>query len=114
MHFAGPGSTGARSPEAILGGYASVSNGPNKSGTTERLVELTLRRRTDKTVRGFVRRALAWFRARGMRICRVFTDNGSADLSQWLSRGVAGAARAPASDAAVCARTNGKVERFIA
>src|SRR4029450_11264107 len=30
-----------------------------------------------ESVRGFIRRALAWFRARGVRVRRVLTDNGS-------------------------------------
>ena len=41
-----------------------------------------------RSVRGFVRRARAWFRARGARIRRVLTDNDSAYLSRGFARPV--------------------------
>ena len=50
-------------------------------------VELLADERTE-SVRGFVRRALAWFRARGARIRRVLTDNDSAYLSRGFARPV--------------------------
>lgn len=45
-----------------------------------------------ESVRAFVRRALAWFRARRVRIRRLLTDNGSA----YLSRGFRATACCPA------------------
>ncbi len=75
-------------------------------------VELLADERTE-SVRGFVRRALAWFRARGARIRRVLTDNGSA----YLSRGFRATCRAlhlaHRRTRPYTPRTNGKAERFI-
>ena len=65
------------------------------------------------TVAGFIRRALAWFRARGVMVQRILSDNGSAYISRVF--------------AALCRRlrvlhrrtrprrpqTNGKAERLI-
>jgi transposase InsO family protein len=75
-------------------------------------VELLPDERTE-SVRGFVRRALAWFRARGVRIRRLLTDNGSA----YLSRGFRATCRAlrvgHGRTRPYTPRTNGKAERFI-
>ena len=75
-------------------------------------VELLPDERTE-SVRGFLRRALAWFRARGVRIRRLLTDNGSA----YLSRGFRATCRAlrvrHRRTRPYTPRTNGKAERFI-
>ena len=66
-----------------------------------------------EAVRGFVRRALAWFRARGVRVRRILTDNGSA----YCSRGFRATCRAlhvgHRRTRPYTPRTNGKAERFI-
>lgn len=49
----------------------------------------------------FLEQSVAYFRARGIRVRRVLTDNGSA----YVSRAFAAAGDRP--------RTNGKAERFI-
>jgi transposase InsO family protein len=75
-------------------------------------VEVLPDERTE-AVRSFVRRALRWFRARGVRIHRILTDNGSA----YLSRGFRATCRAlrvgHRRTRPYTPRTNGKAERFI-
>jgi transposase InsO family protein len=65
------------------------------------------------TVAGFLRRAVAWFRRRGVRVERVLTDNGSG----YRSRAFAAATRAQhlihRRTRPYTPRTNGKAERFI-
>jgi transposase InsO family protein len=65
------------------------------------------------TVAAFLRRAVAWFRRRGVRVERVLTDNGSGYRSHvfgtaaWAQRLVHRRTRP------YTPRTNGKAERFI-
>ena len=65
------------------------------------------------TVAAFLRRAVAWFRRRGVRVRRVLTDNGSG----YRSRAFAAACRAGRlvhrRTRPYTPRTNGKAERFI-
>jgi transposase InsO family protein len=65
------------------------------------------------TVAAFLRRALRWFRGRGVRIRRVLTDNGSG----YRSRSFRATCRAlhvrPRRTRPYTPRTNGKAERFI-
>jgi transposase InsO family protein len=66
-----------------------------------------------ETARGFVRRALGWFRARGVRVRRILTDNGSC----YRSYGFRATCRALRvrhhRTRPYTPRTNGKAERFI-
>jgi transposase InsO family protein len=66
-----------------------------------------------ETARGFVRRALAWFRAHGVRVRRILTDNGSC----YRSAGFRATCRALRTrhhrTRPYTPRTNGKAERFI-
>jgi transposase InsO family protein len=65
------------------------------------------------TVAAFLRRAVAWFRGRGVRVRRVLTDNGTG----YRSRVFAAACRARRlihrRTRPYTPRTNGKAERFI-
>ena len=65
------------------------------------------------TVAAFLRRAVAWFRRRGVRVQRVLTDNGTG----YRSRVFAAACRAlrlvHRRTRPYTPRTNGKAERFI-
>jgi transposase InsO family protein len=65
------------------------------------------------TVAAFLRRAVAWFRRRGVRVQRVLTDNGTG----YRSRVFAAACRARRlvhrRTRPYTPRTNGKAERFI-
>jgi transposase InsO family protein len=63
------------------------------------------------TAAGFLRRALAWYRERGIKVRRVMTDNGSC----YVSRIFAGACRRlkHIRTRPYTPRTNGKAERFI-
>jgi len=65
------------------------------------------------TVAAFMRRALAWFRARGVLVQRVLSDNGSG----YVSRAFAAACRrlrlVHRRTRPYTPRTNGKAERFI-
>lgn len=65
------------------------------------------------TIAAFLRRAVAWFRRRGVRVERVLTDNGTG----YRSRVFAAAARAQRlvhrRTRPYTPRTNGKAERFI-
>jgi len=68
---------------------------------------------TGSTVAAFVRRAVAWYRRRGVRVRRVLTDNGTG----YRSRSFAAACRAirlvHRRTRPYPPRTNGKAERFI-
>jgi transposase InsO family protein len=65
------------------------------------------------TMAGFMRRALTWFRARGVLVHRVLSDNGSG----YVSRAFAAACRrlhlVHRRTRPYTPRTNGKAERFI-
>ena len=65
------------------------------------------------TARGFVRRALAWFRARGVRVRRVLTDNGSCYRSCGFRATCRALRLAHQRTRPYTPRTNGKAERFI-
>ncbi|HEY7869539.1 MAG TPA: IS481 family transposase [Methylomirabilota bacterium] len=66
-----------------------------------------------ETVAGFLRQALRWFRARGVRVRRILTDNGSG----YVSRSFRATCRAlhvhHQRTRPYTPRTNGKAERFI-
>jgi transposase InsO family protein len=68
---------------------------------------------TGPTVAAFLRRAVAWFRRRGVRVTRVLTDNGTG----YRSRAFAAATRAQRlmhrRTRPYTPRTNGKAERLI-
>lgn len=66
-----------------------------------------------RTTAGFLRRVIAWFAARGVRIQRVLTDNGSAYRAD-VFRAVAVARRVRLlRTRPYRPQTNGKAERFI-
>ena len=65
------------------------------------------------TAAGFLRRALGWFRARGVRIRRVLTDNGSGYISRSFRATCRGLHVVPRRTRPYTPRTNGKAERFI-
>lgn len=62
---------------------------------------------------GFLLRAAAWFRARGIRLERVMTDNGPAYLSRAFARTCGGLGVRHLRTKPYTPRTNGKAERFI-
>ena len=66
-----------------------------------------------ETACGFLRRAVRWFGAQGVRIERVLTDNGSAYRSHHWRRRCRRLGISPRRTRAYRPRTNGKVERFI-
>jgi transposase InsO family protein len=66
-----------------------------------------------EAVRAFIRRALAWFRARGVRVRRVLTDNGSAYRSRSFRATCRALRLAHRRTRPYTPRTNGKAERFI-
>ena len=66
-----------------------------------------------ETARGFVRRAVAWFRARGVRVRRVLTDNGSCYRSFGFRATCRALRLAHHRTRPYTPRTNGKAERFI-
>ena len=65
------------------------------------------------TVAAFLRRAIKWFRRRGVRIERVLSDNGAADRSRLSRRSAAPLAVAQRWTRPYRPQTNGKAERFI-
>jgi len=75
-------------------------------------VEVLADERTD-TVRGFVRRALAWFRPHGVRVRRILTDNGSCYRSTSFRATCRGLRVVHQRTRPYTPRTNGKAERFI-
>jgi transposase InsO family protein len=75
-------------------------------------VELLSDERSE-SVRPFIRRAVAWFRARGVRVRRVLTDNGSAYRSRSFRATCRALRVVPRRTRPYTPRTNGKAERFI-
>lgn len=65
------------------------------------------------TVGAFLRQALRWFRARGVRIRRVLTDNGSGYRSASFRATCRALHVRPRRTRPYMPRTNGKAERFI-
>jgi transposase InsO family protein len=62
---------------------------------------------------GFLARAIAWYRARGITCQRVLTDNGSGYLSRVFRAGCAAMGLRHRRTRPYTPRTNGKAERFI-
>jgi transposase InsO family protein len=73
----------------------------------------TLADETGATTVGFLRRALAFYRARGIRVRRLLTDNGTNYRSVVLRTEVARLGLAHRFTRPYTPRTNGKAERFI-
>jgi transposase InsO family protein len=65
------------------------------------------------TVAGFLRRALTWFRGRGVQVRRILTDNGSAYRSRLLAALCRARQLRQRFTRPYTPRTNGKAERFI-
>lgn len=65
------------------------------------------------TVAGFLRRALEWFRAHGVRVRRVLTDNGSGYISSSFRATCHALHVGHQRTRAYTPCTNGKAERFI-
>jgi transposase InsO family protein len=65
------------------------------------------------TMSAFLRRALRWFRARGVRVRRVLTDNGAGYLSRGFRATCRGLQVVHRRTRPYTPRTNGKAERFI-
>jgi transposase InsO family protein len=65
------------------------------------------------TASAFLRRALSWFRAHGVRVRRVLTDNGSGYISRSFRATCRGLHVIPQRTRPYTPRTNGKAERFI-
>ncbi len=61
----------------------------------------------------FLERAVAWFRARGVVVARVMTDNGSGYMSKAFRRAVQLLGARHIRTRPYTPRTNGKAERFI-
>jgi transposase InsO family protein len=62
---------------------------------------------------GFLRRAIAWFAARGVHVQRLMTDNGGAYRSRLHARACAELRIRHLRTQPYRPRTNGKAERFI-
>jgi transposase InsO family protein len=75
-------------------------------------VELLADERGD-TVAGFLRRALQWFRAHGVRVRRILTDNGAGYLSRSFRATCRALHTVHRRTRPYTPRTNGKAERFI-
>ena len=65
------------------------------------------------TCAAFLDRAVAWFRARGIRVRRVMSDNGSGYVSRVFRQACAALRLRHLRTRAYTPRTNGKAERFI-
>ena len=65
------------------------------------------------TAAAFLRRAVAWFRRRGVRVLRVLTDNGPGYRSRVFAAACRAARLAHRRTRPYTPRTNGKAERFI-
>jgi transposase InsO family protein len=65
------------------------------------------------TAAAFLRRALRWFRARGVHVRRVLTDNGSGYISRSFRATCRGLHVVHRRTRPYTPRTNGKAERFI-
>jgi transposase InsO family protein len=68
---------------------------------------------TGVTVAGFVRRAVAWFRRRGVRVERVLTDNGTGYRSHAFAAATRALHLVHRRTRPYTPRTNGNAERFI-
>jgi transposase InsO family protein len=68
---------------------------------------------TGATVAAFLRRAVAWFRRRGVRVARVLTDNGTGYRSGVFAAALRAQRLAHRRTRPYTPRTNGKAERFI-
>ena len=68
---------------------------------------------TKETTAGFLQRAVRYFGRRGIRICRVMTDNGSAYRSHVFAAVLAHHQLRHLRTRPYTPRTNGKAERFI-
>ncbi len=62
---------------------------------------------------GFLVRALRWFRARGVRVERVMTDNGSGYVARLFGKALRMLAIRHIRTRPYTPKTNGKAERFI-
>ena len=65
------------------------------------------------TIAGFMRRAVAWFRARGVLVQRVLSDNGSGYISHVFAAACRRLRLVHRRTRPYTPRTNGKAERFI-
>jgi transposase InsO family protein len=65
------------------------------------------------TCAGFLRRALAWYRARGIEVERIMTDNGPGYLSRGFAAICQGHGIRQIFTRPYTPKTNGKAERFI-
>jgi transposase InsO family protein len=65
------------------------------------------------TVAAFIRRALTWFRVRGVQVQRVLSDNGPAYRSRAFAAACRRLALVHRRTRPYTPRTNGKAERFI-
>lgn len=65
------------------------------------------------TVAAFMRRAVVWFRRRGVRVERVLTDNGTGYRSQIFAAATRAQRLVHRRTRPYTPRTNGKAERFI-
>ena len=65
------------------------------------------------TAAAFLRRAVRWFAARGVRVCRVLSDNGAAYRSRDHAHACAQLGVRHLRTRPYRPRTNGKAERFI-
>ena len=65
------------------------------------------------TVAGFLRRALAWYRQRGVQAQRILTDNGSGYVSKIFAELCRAESVRHLRTRPYTPRTNGKAERFI-
>ena len=68
---------------------------------------------TGPTVAAFLRRAVAWFRRRGIRVARVLTDNGTGYRSRVFAAVMRAQRLVHRRTRPYTPRTNGKAERFI-
>ena len=66
-----------------------------------------------RTVVGFLRRALGWFRRRGIEAQRILSDNGNAYRSHLFAAACRAHRLAQRFTRPYTPRTNGKAERFI-
>jgi transposase InsO family protein len=65
------------------------------------------------TVAGFLRRAVTWFRRRGIHVRRVLTDNGTGYRSKLFAAAIRRCRLIARRTRPYTPRTNGKAERFI-
>ena len=76
-------------------------------------VEMLARRDAPKGASAFLRRAVRWFRQQGVRIERVMTDNGCANVAHDFAAALPRARIRHLRTRPYTPRTNGKAERFI-